>query len=263
MKLANILETTREPTLGARFEFHTYSDWKAALPKGSSLYKPAGGTVERAQALSKDFEGVAGVFDHGSNKGWIYEHYLNKANLREAVKGSWTVHNMSGSPKKFADAHSDAARAWARSHGPTEEERKRWDREEAKLTKAREKEDRIWDMAMNKKPRVPTKKEYLDMYNFAIDALGNSFPDGDPIDAVGPYLEKRKWNMDDLDKAFKMYGGSSEKKGMYSYLADMWADQQESHLYDVKNHPELADENSVFFYVDNNGKVIPHRNPWK
>jgi hypothetical protein len=69
------------PKLGRRVEFASYAEWKKALPKKSDLIKT--GQTERAQVLGKDFEGVAGTFDHDKKTGWIYQYYLDAVNLHE------------------------------------------------------------------------------------------------------------------------------------------------------------------------------------
>lgn len=78
MKIAELFEAS----LGSRFEFTSRKDWENALPPKHTLHKD--GALERAQALGKDFEGVAGTWNFDKNVGWIYTYYLKKSNLVEA-----------------------------------------------------------------------------------------------------------------------------------------------------------------------------------
>lgn len=71
-------------SLGSKVEFNSYGEWKNALPKKADIIK--NGDVEQAQAIGKDFEGVAGRFDRGLNKGFIYAYYMKQANLYGEAK---------------------------------------------------------------------------------------------------------------------------------------------------------------------------------
>jgi hypothetical protein len=79
-------EEVKEASLGSRVEFPNYAEWKRKLPAKCTFHKD--GDLERAQSITKDFEGVAGTFDHKKNTGWIYAHYLKvieSEDLSEAV----------------------------------------------------------------------------------------------------------------------------------------------------------------------------------
>jgi hypothetical protein len=78
MKINEILIEAAK--LGSKVPFESFQEWKKALPKKSTFHKDD--HLERAQALGKDFEGVAGTFDHTKNNGWIYEYYMDANNLR-------------------------------------------------------------------------------------------------------------------------------------------------------------------------------------
>lgn len=73
------LELVSEAQLGSRVEFSSRKEWENALPSKHTLHKD--GALERAQAIGKDFEGVAGTWDSNKNTGWIYAYYLKKSNL--------------------------------------------------------------------------------------------------------------------------------------------------------------------------------------
>jgi hypothetical protein len=69
--------------LGSRVEYEDYDTWKKDLPPKSTFNISDADGKERAQAIGKDFEGVAGTWDHETDSGWIYEYYLKKSNLAE------------------------------------------------------------------------------------------------------------------------------------------------------------------------------------
>lgn len=72
-----------EASLGSRIDYDSYKAWKDDLPKKSTFHKAE--HLERAQAAGKDFDGVAGTWDHDKKTGWIYAYYLKKDNLSEAL----------------------------------------------------------------------------------------------------------------------------------------------------------------------------------
>lgn len=80
MKVSELFEAS----LGSRVEFRSRKEWENALPSKRTMHKD--GNLERAQALGKDFEGVAGTWDSNKNTGWIYAYYLKKSNLVEAAR---------------------------------------------------------------------------------------------------------------------------------------------------------------------------------
>jgi hypothetical protein len=64
-------------SLGARVPYESYKLWKQALPSKHTMHKD--GNIERAQSMTKDFEGVCGQWDSDKNRGWIYQHYLDES----------------------------------------------------------------------------------------------------------------------------------------------------------------------------------------
>ena len=85
-----------------------------------------------------------------------------------------------------------------------------------------------------------------------------TFPDGDPIDIVTPWLIKNNLDWDNVDKAFKKIRG----QGFYEWLADSW-DQSQSDAMHSATHG-MPDEDSVFYYIDTvKGLPTKKRNPWK
>lgn len=85
--------------------------------------------------------------------------------------------------------------------------------------------------------------------NMVMDAIGRSFPDGDPIDIIVPRLRKAGINTDAgvdklLDKALKSIGYNG---GYNNTLADFWDEMKSQHDFD-KSHGhappyELGDKN--------------------
>lgn len=78
--MKELLQLNEMPQTGARVAYDNFNMWKNELPKKSTFHKD--GQLERAQAIGKELEGVAGTWDHSKNTGWIYEYYLNPKNLR-------------------------------------------------------------------------------------------------------------------------------------------------------------------------------------
>lgn len=75
-------------------------------------------------------------------------------------------------------------------------------------------------------PRTPKgEKELLRLHNKVLEAVGQSFPDGDPIDIIGPWVNRQGWDIYDvtqkgfLDAAMKKFSGA---KSYDHYLEDFW-----------------------------------------
>jgi hypothetical protein len=82
MLILDILEASlKEAKLGSKVEYTKHSLWKKDLPPKADCKKD--GKIERAQAIGKDFEGVAGEWNSTEATGWIYSYYLKKENLTE------------------------------------------------------------------------------------------------------------------------------------------------------------------------------------
>jgi hypothetical protein len=103
------------------------------------------------------------------------------------------------------------------------------------------------EAARLKKANRPTDDQIVERGE---NAIGNSFPDGDPIDTFGPWLHKHGLDMADVDAAFK----KRHKKGFYAYLAAMWDDAAASALHD-------AQQGSHGEHYDN--EWFAQNNPWK
>lgn len=109
-----------------------------------------------------------------------------------------------------------------------------------------------------KVPKAPVKKLTLrDVYDRVETAIGNSFPDGDPIDHFGPWLEKNKLTMDHVDRAFRKFAKTSYNQ----YLVDMWDSTAGDAIHDAKNGH--VDHYSPYYDVAADGVITPKANPWK
>jgi hypothetical protein len=189
----------------------------------------------------------------------------------EAVKGKWKIQNLSGQFKTFADAETADARAWMKNRGVDPQV---WDarlgkwvvdpKHQARMDRAAEKREKQWERAdrlANKKPKIDLQA----VYNKYTMVVGNVFPDGDPIDYMGPWFKKNYGIEYDygkyIDQALKKFGSGSERKGQDGYLSTMWADMAGDAIHDAKNGH--VDDNSPYYDVEKDGTITPKHNPWK
>lgn len=197
--------------------------------------------------------------------------------LLEAQGSEWrTIHNMSGYPKRFKWIDGDwetptAARSWMKSYDIPEPKVRA---SPARLEKARAKRPYMSDdaalrwlkddeedekaqrlAAREAKRNHPTLDE---IWHEVDNAIGNSFPDGDPIDSLMPFMTARGVTMDEINASVKknVMGRGKGKKdyGMYDYLADMWDDMSKDSLRDAMqgHHGEHYDD-----------KWFAQNNPWR
>ena len=191
MKVNELFEAKN---LGSKVAYSSFVSWKTDLPGKSTFHKD--GSLERAQALGKDFEGVAGTFDHRKGTGWIYEYYLDKKNLVE------------GWERDLANANKERAK------------------KEAEAKKAIEKANKKMSNAELAKQR----KEEMAAYNadllariaqmISIEA-SNTLPDVDPFDRIVKKLDRMGINENDymtvLNRAAKKH---LQCKSYDDYLAN-------------------------------------------
>ena len=83
------------------------------------------------------------------------------------------------------------------------------------------------------------------------NAVANSFPDGDFIDHLAPWLRKHELTMDDVNAAVREY---SDSKDAYDYLQKMWDDHAADAEHDALQgaHGETYDD-----------QWFQRPNPWK
>lgn len=192
----------------------------------------------------------------------MFKFYQKATPAEKSKMKQVTIHNMAGQPKKFRQIDGvwekpSEAKAWMKSH-----DNPRADREIAKAAKAREKEDKAWS-ALDKKPTV----DLAAVYRKVIDVIGNSFPDGDPIDSMIPYLKKigvKDWDAGDtINAAMKKHGHGVEKKGMYAYMASMWKEMAQDALYDAKTvMDKTGKEHDSPFLTYKDGKPVVKPSPY-
>ena len=262
---------------GAEFGAYYYEQLAKKLPAGlkgeaiiSAGFKQAVADIGKIKAHRYFYYDEDFPSDLASSYEWYQK---NKDTVKEGIaKGSWKIQNLSGVMKTFKDAEQSDARAWMKNRGDASqiwdkttgrwmEDPKKTDRELKKADRENAKWDRL-DRAAEK-ARTNPKVDLQKIYNIVIGAIGDSFPDGDPIDHfAGPLrrLGVPEYSvMDYADKAMKKFGGKSEKKGVYGYLADMWDDMAGDAMYDAKNGGEAR---SPFVEIED-GKPVKQDNPWK
>lgn len=130
---------------------------------------------------------------------------------------------------------------------------------EKEAIKKHNREIAAMDRAAAKK--AATKLEQSVIWNKVQTVIGNTFPDGDPIDHLIPWMRQNNVTMDQINAAVKKH----EKTDMYGYLARMWDDTQGDAVYDAETmikQNRKPDENNVFYYFDGE-KIVKNQNPWK
>lgn len=186
----------------------------------------------------------------------------------------WTIHNMSGHPKKFKkiDGFWESPReveSWQKSHEIPEPKIKLSAGMKAKLEKAREKYGRHYDdaallrwiqddeddekyereKAAKKATNAPSAEEIF----YAVQDSTSNMPDGDPIDSLGPWMDQHGVTMDEVDAAVDamtktrrniLSRNTSKPYGFYDYIADVWDDFAADHLHDAKQgaYGEIYDD---------------------
>jgi hypothetical protein len=175
------------------------------------------------------------------------------------TKGKWNIGNMNGVMKSFHSPDSAEAHAWMRNKDaapPSKETRQQI----AAAKKADADAERA-ERAKNRKPTVKkmTTGDMYELHDEVTDAIGNSFPDGDPIDGFGDYLKDNKLTMDDVNKAFKKIEGMTYDKYMKTMWADSAADAAHDAQTDLKNGKKP--HSSPFFDIKDD-KVVMRTSPW-
>lgn len=198
----------------------------------------------------------------------MMKELLAESSLKEGKATEWfTIHNLVGAPKKFrqTDGFWDKpteAKAWMKSRDfhtrkvdPDERARKKRDAEFDKLDRA----------AM--KPWAREKLNLQTVYDKVIDSIGSSFPDGDPIDNIAPWLKRKGIDGyeigETVEAALKKHGRGVEKKGMYAYMASMWDEMGKDALYDAETMMKKGEEYDSPLISYNKGKPEIKDNPWK
>ena len=265
MKLSELKQTIKEDW-GS-------SDWRPVMDEMKRLMADHDSSIEDAAAevAQRWYEDMGYNNSDDAVPGIIRMYKIrNKiTEVRMETKGKWNIQNMSGVMKTFVSADSNDARAWMRERGT---EKMIWDKSTSKwmddpkiADREIKKQDREWARERREedranKPKKVTNVELDTIYHKVEDAVGQSFPDGDPIDHFSGWLRKNGFTMDDVDAAFK----KNTKSTYYQYLANMWDDHAGDRIADAKNNVKRGGtpDDSPFYKVED-GKVNATDNPWK
>lgn len=180
---------------------------------------------------------------------------------------TWPVSNMLGYVKKFRKIdgwweHPVEVERWMKSHAAPEPKL----RNSAALEKAKAKypnvdpemalrwhkddEEEAKEQRLQAREKKRNRPSDYDIVAAGEDAIGQSFPDGDPSDHLRDYLDKHDLDWTDVNAAFKKI----HKKEFYAYLADMWDDHAADALHDAKG-------GAYGEHYDN--EWFAQGNPWK
>lgn len=212
---------------------------------------------------------------------------MKVSQLLEATKGNWKISNLMGVDKTFKSEESPEARAWMRNKGPANQswngtewvEKKtnfgkpkdlsaKWARDDAKYERQRERE---------RTGKHLTHDDYADIYNVWMDAVGDSFPDGDPMDRIADYIKRNFPEVDTyhttdlVDKALRKIGHGDERKGHYYNMERQWEGHALDTLFDIntmvergKTLGQAIDDASMgnTFFRTEKGNLVMNENPW-
>lgn len=98
------------------------------------------------------------------------------------------------------------------------------------------------------------------LYAKAMDAVGQSFPDGDPMEMILPWMNRNNLTIKDLDRVFKKHDGVT----FHKYLAVMWDQYAGQAVFDAEHGH--VDHNSAFYTVkkgEDKTRFERLPNPWK
>lgn len=147
-----------------------------------------------------------------SDKRYHKESTLEKAisNYRSINEGTWTLTSKDGIQKRFKDDKSPEAKAWVSGNQKKE-----------KTTSAKAFAS-SWIKKNIGDPRVPKSPAVsLDtIWRKVEEVVSNIYPDGDPIDYLGPWCKKQGIDYSMVDKAAKKHGF----KDVYAYWDSMSED---------------------------------------
>lgn len=154
--------------------------------------------------------------------------------LHELLEGKWVVKNLDGKERRFKDLKD--AEAWKQSSNAPRQPKEMsvsdyLDWAEKQDEKSKPSSSVIWERFQR--------------------AVGNYFPDGDPIGSMASWMNANNLTFNDLDAAVKQY---TDGKGAHEYIADMWDDTAADAEHDaMQGH--LGDTYD--------GAWFTQKNPWK
>ena len=266
MKLNELVSLPLQEDWGSSDWYPIMKALKAALAAGTSLDDAA---KDEASRYYKDM----GYDDEDeAAENIVYMFKLRNPDIKiEATetKGAWKIQNLRGVMKNFKDAESTDAKAWMKNRGDAkqvwdktagwQQNPKQADRELKKQQRQWERDDR--EEARANKPKKRSAEELSAIYRKVEDAIGNSWPDGDPADSFSGYLNRNNYTMDDVDAAFKKHA----KTTYYKYLENMWRDMAADAMHDAKEAIKRGQkpERSPYYDIINGDSVELNSNPWK
>jgi hypothetical protein len=163
----------------------TYAGVAASLDEGN---------LDEVNKIEKRQDGLNRAL---SDKRYYKESTLEKAisNYRSINEGTWTLTSKDGIQKRFKDDKSQAAKDWVSGN---------------------QKKEKIMSAKVPKAAAVSLDT----IWRKVEDVVGNIYPDGDPIDYLGPWCKKQGIDYSMVDKAAKKHGF----KDVYAYWDSMSED---------------------------------------
>jgi hypothetical protein len=163
----------------------TYAGVAASLDEGN---------LDEVNKIEKRQDGLNRTL---SDKRYYKESTLEKAisNYRSINEGTWTLTSKDGIQKRFKDDKSQAAKDWVSGN---------------------QKKEKIMSAKVPKAAAVSLDT----IWRKVEDVVGNIYPDGDPIDYLGPWCKKQGIDYSMVDKAAKKHGF----KDVYAYWDSMSED---------------------------------------
>lgn len=164
--------------------------------------------------------------------------------VKDLMEGRWVTKSLDGKVRRFKDlADAEYWRKNISTHVTPAKEKgltvkaylDALDAEEAKVRAERE----------------ANKPKLGEIWSKFVQAVGDSFPDGDPFDRIGPWMQQHGLTIDDLDRAV---ADSSDHRTAHDYLASMWDDYSRDAEHDaiMGAHGQTYDD-----------QWFQHPNPWK
>jgi hypothetical protein len=156
----------------------TYAGVAASLDEGN---------LDEVNKIEKRQDGLNRTL---SDKRYYKESTLEKAisNYRSINEGTWTLTSKDGIQKRFKDDNSPEARAWVSGN---------------------QKKEKIMSAKVPKAAAVSLDT----IWRKVEDVVGKIYPDGDPVDYLGPWCKKLGIDYSMVDKAAKKHGF----KDVYAY----------------------------------------------
>jgi hypothetical protein len=163
----------------------TYAGVAASLDEGN---------LDEVNKIEKRQDGLNRTL---SDKRYYKESTLEKAisNYRSINEGTWILTSKDGIQKRFKDDNSPEAKAWVSGN---------------------QKKEKIMSAKVPKAAAVSLDT----IWRKVEDVVGNIYPDGDPIDYLGPWCKKQGIDYSMVDKAAKKHGF----KDVYAYWDSMSED---------------------------------------